>query len=138
MRFVSASLAHAAGIACAATLAACASTDYHYSQLYGERYFKAPIDTYPVTILRVDGKDSLLRPVLVDPGLRKVTVQGPPGAANHLGEEREIALDVQPCTRYYLVALRPNRLNADFTVRIDYQEPIGGCTPPAGAPPRVG
>lgn len=137
MRFVPASLARAAGVACAATLAACASTDYHYSQLYGDRYFKAPIDTYPVTIVRVDGKDSSFRPVLVDPGPHRVTVQGPRGGGSHLGEEREIALDVQPCTRYYLVALRANRLDSDFTVKIDYVEPIGGCTPPVGAP-RVG
>ena len=26
-------------------LGACASADYHYSQLVGKRYFKAPIDT---------------------------------------------------------------------------------------------
>ena len=37
-------------------LSACASTDYHYSQLYGYRYHRAPIDTYAVTIVRVDGK----------------------------------------------------------------------------------
>jgi hypothetical protein len=114
----------------AAGLAACASTDYHYSQLYGQRYYKTPIDTYPVTIVRVDGKDTLLRPVLVDPGLRKITVQGPPGGGTSLGERREIALDVLPCTRYYLVAVRANKLNSDFDIRVDYQEPVGGCTPP--------
>ena len=114
-----------------ATLSACASTDYHFSQLYGNRYYRAPIDTYDVTIVRVDGKDTLLRPVLVDPGVRKVVVQGPPGGASRLGEEREIALDVRPCTRYYLVAVKPNRLSLDFDIRVDYEEPVGGCTPPS-------
>src|SRR5690348_5756362 len=103
---------------CVVALAACASTDYHYSQLYGQRYYKTPLDTYPVTIVRVDGKDTTLRPVLVDPGLHRVTVQGPPGGASRLGEEREFALDVRPCTRYYLVAIRDNRLESDFTVRV--------------------
>jgi hypothetical protein len=116
-----------------AALAACASADYHYSQLYGQRYYKTPIDTYPVTIVRVDGKDTTLRPVLVDPGLRRIVVQGPPGGGNRLGEEREFALDVRPCTRYYLVAVRDNRLDSDFTVRVDYEEPVGGCTPPPAA-----
>ena len=111
-------------------LAACASTDYHFSQLYGKRHNRAPIDTYDVTIVRVDGKDTLMRPVLVEPGLRKVVVQGPPGGAATFGEQREIALDVRPCTRYYLVAVKPNRLASDFEVRVDYQEPVGGCTPP--------
>jgi hypothetical protein len=113
-------------------LAACASTDYHYSQLLGKRYYRAPIDTYDVTIVRIDGKDTLFRPALVDPGFRKIVVQGPPGA-HTLGEEREIALDVRPCTRYYLVAVKSNRLSSDFDIRIDYQEPVGGCTPPASS-----
>jgi len=114
-----------------AMLASCASTDYHYSQIYGQRYNRAPIDTYDVTIIRVDGKDSLYLPVLVDPGVRKVVVQGPPGGASRLGEQREIALDVRPCTRYYLVAVKPNKLSLDFDIRVDYEEPVGGCTPPA-------
>ena len=114
----------------AAALAACASTDYHYSQLYGSATTGADRHLR-VTIVRVDGKDTLLRPVLVDPGVRKVVVQGPPGGARHLGEEREISLDVRPCTRYYLVAVRPNKLASDFDVRVDYEEPVGGCTPPA-------
>ncbi|HEV7576761.1 MAG TPA: hypothetical protein VGO85_12020 [Caldimonas sp.] len=133
MRFFPSFVPRVAVFACAAALAACASTDYHYSQLYGSRYLRTPIDTYPVTIVRVDGKDTLMRPALVDPGLRKVVVQGPPGAANHLGQEREISLDVRPCTRYYLVAVRPNKLASDFDVRIDYQEPVGGCTPPSAS-----
>ena len=120
----------AAALALAA-LTACASADYHYSQLIGKRYHRAPIDTYDVTILRVDGKDTLFREVLVDPGIRKVVVQGPPGGTRSFGDQREISLDVRPCTRYYLVAVRPNRLASDFDILVDYEEPLGGCTPPA-------
>jgi len=130
MRLFQTSLFRAFAALGVVALAACASTEYHYSQLYGQRYYKTPLDTYPVTIVRVDGKDTTLRPVLVDPGLRRITVQGPPGGASRLGEEREFALDVRPCTRYYLVAVRDNRLDADFAVRVDYEEPVGGCTPP--------
>jgi len=113
-----------------AALTACASTDYHYSQLVGKRYNRAPIDTYDVTILSVDGKDTLFREVLVDPGVRKIVVQGPSGGTRSFGDQREISLDVRPCTRYYLVAARPNRLASDFEIRVDYEEPLGGCTPP--------
>jgi hypothetical protein len=127
------SFARAVAVLGVAALTACASTDYHYSQLYGSRWNRAPIDTYPVTIVRVDGKDTALRPVLVDPGPRKVVVQGPPGGAMGLGQEREIDLNVAPCTRYYLVAVKENRLASDFTVRVDYQEPVGGCTPPTAS-----
>ena len=131
MRFLSKTWRAAAALIGIVTLAACASTDYHYSQISGNRYHRAPIDTYDVIIIRVDGKDTLQRPALVDPGLRKIVVQGPPGGAARLGEQREIALDVRPCTRYYLVAHRVNKLASDFDVRVDYEEPVGGCTPPA-------
>jgi len=120
-------------IAASAALAGCASADYHYSQLLGSRHYRVPIDTYAVSIVRVDGKDNTFRPAMVDPGLRRVTVQGPPGGAGGVGEERTIALQVAPCTRYYLVAVKTNPLASDFSIRVDYQEPVGGCTaPPAG------
>ncbi|HEY4957529.1 MAG TPA: hypothetical protein VII31_06905 [Caldimonas sp.] len=130
MKSARTSFARAAAVAGALALTACASADYHYSQLYGYRYHRTPIDTYSVTIVRVDGKDTVLRPVLVDPGPRKIVVQGPPGGTKGIGQEREIDLNVEPCTRYYLVAVKENRLASDFTVRVDYQEPVGGCTPP--------
>ena len=147
MLISSTSLRIAAALAAACTLAACASTDYHFSQLSGTRYYRAPIDTYPVSIVRVDGKDTLLgRPLRlvrgddrdgyqrsyspVDPGLRQVTVQGPPGGVGGVGETRTVPLEIAPCTRYYLVAVKTNKLASDFTVRVDYQEPVSGCTPP--------
>jgi len=130
MNIVSRTSARVAAIAAALGLAACASNDYHYSQVVGKRWNRAPIDTYDVTILSVDGKDTPYREVLVDPGVRKIVVQGPPGGTRSFGDQREISLDVRPCTRYYLVAVRPNRLASDFEIRVDYEEPLGGCTPP--------
>ena len=134
----------AAVLAASAVVAACASTDYHYSQLSGSRYYRVPIDTYPVSIVRVDGKDVMAGPLrrvadlsdpyqrpvsLVDPGLRQVTVQGPPGGTGGIGETRTVPLEIAPCTRYYLVAVKSNPLAIDFTVRVDHQEPVSGCTP---------
>jgi len=116
----------------AVLLTGCAS-GYHYSQLDGHRYYRSSIDTHSVMIVRVDGRDTVLSPVPVEPGLRKVTVQGPPTVTSRYGEERTIELSIAPCTRYYLVAVKDNRLSNDFTVKIDYQEPIGGCKPPVVA-----
>jgi len=136
MTFAPLSFVSAAALGGALVLGACASTHYHYSQLYGYRYFRSNIDTYSVTIVRVDDQTTALRPVAVDPGRRKITVQGPPGGTKTQGEERDFVLDVAPCTRYYLVAVKDNRLSSDFSVRVEYQEPVGGCTPPPGfAPP---
>jgi len=116
----------------AVLLTGCAS-GYHYSQLDGHRYYRSSIDTHSVMIVRVDGRDTVLSPVPVEPGLRKVTVQGPPTVTSRYGEERTIELSIAPCTRYYLVAVKDNRLSNDFAVKIDYQEPIGGCKPPVVA-----
>ena len=41
---------------------------------------------------------------------------------------RRFRLDVQPCTRYYLVAVKDTRLSSDYEVRVDYTEALeGGC-----------
>ena len=125
MRFLIA--AACAAIAVVSCVDGCASNDYHYSQLVGTRYFRAPIDTYPVSILRVDGKDSVFRQTLVDPGPHEITLQGPPGPAS-TGKVVTFALDVAPCTRYYLVAVKANRLESDYVPRVDFAEPVPGCT----------
>ena len=133
MRFASASIHVGAVVLAAGGLFGCASLDYHFSQISGQRYHASPIDTYSVAILRVDGQSTILHPTPVDPGLRKILVQGPPDGVSREGRQREISLDVKPCTRYYLVAVKPTRIASDFDVRVDYQEPVGGCTPPPPA-----
>ena len=123
--------ASSVALACAgALLSACASSGYHFSQLDGRKYNLVPIDTYSVQIVSVDGRHTLDTRVLVDPGMRQVTVQGPPDGTHRYANQRTIGLEVAPCTRYYLVAVKSNRLSSDFDVKIDYQERIGGCTPP--------
>jgi hypothetical protein len=118
----------AAALMATALLAGCASS-FHGSYLVGERWFKTNIDTQPVIILGVDGRDTTMRRVLVDPGPRQVTVQAMPvpGAPN---ETRTFTLDVQPCYTYYIVAVRESRISADFTPRVDFAQPLAGCTPP--------
>ena len=114
-------------------MAACASTGYTYSELLGERYYKTPIDTYPVIISKVDGKSTpATGPARVDPGARAITFQGPPGGTGRQGaEEVTVTMDIKPCTRYYFVAQKDNRLDSTFKPQVDYQEPVAGCTPPS-------
>lgn len=121
----------AAALAALATLSACA-TDYHYSWLDGYRYYKVPLDTHPVIITKIDGVSTMpaSRPVQVEPGQRMVAVQTYPTVTNRLGEEKTFNLDIQPCTHYYLVAVKPNRLQRDFDLKVEYAEPVPGCTPP--------
>ena len=110
----------------AAALAAsgCAS---HFAYIDGNRYFRAEMNTYSVIVLDVDGKSYLQNPVMVDPGVRVIRVQGPAAPGFRYGEEKTITIDAKPCTRYYLKAVKPNAISQDFTPMVDYEEPIAGC-----------
>ena len=116
---------------CALLLPVVGCAGHAYSELYGTRYFRVPINTYPVQVASVDGKDYLAQPVRVEPGRHQITVQAPPGGGQRWGDRRTIELDVKACTRYWLVAVKDNRLTSDFSVKVDYEEPMSGCRRPA-------
>lgn len=113
-------------VVAAAALAAagCSST---FSYLDGNRYYRAELNSYSVVVLDVDGVSYTRNPVMIDPGKRVIRVQGPPAGGFRYGEVRTLALDVQPCTRYYLKAVKKTSLDQDFTPMVDYAEPISGC-----------
>ena len=120
--------------AAALAAAGCASTDYHYSRIVGTRYFQSSIDTYPLQVLRVDQEQAPLNPrewMLIEPGLRTVVVTPYPVPIDRVGSEKSVQLNIEPCTQYYLVAVKPSRLSRDYEVRVDHQEPVPGCKPPA-------
>ena len=116
-------------IAFAALASGCA-TSFDGSYLVGYRWYKTNIDTQPVIILGVDNWDTTERRVLVQPGEHVVRVQAlpVPGAPQ---ETASLKLDVKPCFTYYIVAVRENRITAEFTPRVDYAEPLAGCNPNA-------
>lgn len=116
------------GLALAVAMSGCA-TPYHYSQLIGERYFLVPINTYPVSVVRVDDETTpLVGPVLVEPGRHRVLLEAAPALPGGLGSRQVLELQVAPCTRYYLVAEKSARLANHFVPRIDHLEPVPGCT----------
>jgi len=120
-----------AAAALAAVLVGCATQD-GFSYLQGERWRKAELNTFDVIIISVDGTHYIERqyqPVMIDPGVRKIVVQGPPVAGFKYGEQRTLTLDVKPCTRYWLEAKKAGPLSQDFEPRVNYSEPIAGCAP---------
>ncbi|HVE88683.1 MAG TPA: hypothetical protein VNA44_03200 [Burkholderiaceae bacterium] len=114
-----------AGIAAIAALSGCATTPFSY--IDGNRYFKTDMHSYSVIVLDVDGRSDTRNPVMVDPGRHVIRVQGPAASGFRYGETREITLDVKPCTRYYLKAVKKNQLEQNFEPQVDYVEPIAGC-----------
>jgi len=117
-------------LAALAAAAGCGTTPY--SQIDGARYSRAAIDTHPVLVTRIDGRSTpFTTPVRVDPGMRTVQVQTYPGLVDRFGTEKTFRMEVKPCTLYHLVAVKPNSLLRDFEVKVDYEEPVPGCAPPA-------
>ena len=118
-------------LACMAAVAlqGCGTT---YPQLLGQRYFVTNLDTYPVLISTVDGRSPGVVPAQVEPGMRRIVVQGTPGGAGFSALET-FMLDVKHCMRYYIVAVKVNRLDTNFTPKIDYEEPLAGCIAPAAS-----
>jgi hypothetical protein len=113
-----------------ALLQGCA-TSLATSQLVGERYFLTKLDTYPVFIASVDGSSSTVTPQLVEPGMRRLLLRGPPGGAGVSAVEI-FMLDIKPCTRYYIVAVKADPLDTAFTPRVDFEQPLGSsCRAPA-------
>ncbi len=113
-------------LATLAALAGCATVG-EFSYIDGRRYFQSEMNTYSVVVLDIDGKSYVTNPVLIEPGKHVIRVQGPPTAGFRQGEVRSLELDVKPCTRYYLKAVKANALQQDFTPAVDYQEPITNC-----------
>ena len=114
-------------LAAAAAMAATGCATPTFSYIDGNRYFKAEMNSYSVIVLDVDGKSYVQNPVMVDPGKRVIRVQAPAAAGFRYGEDRTMTLDVKPCTRYYLKAVKPNPISQDFTPMVDYEESIAGC-----------
>ena len=83
-------------------------------------------------MLDVDGKSEIRNPVMVEPGVRVVRVQGPAAPGFRFGQDRTLTIDVKPCTRYYLKAVTPNSISAEFTPMVDFEEPIAGCKATGG------
>ncbi len=106
-------------------VAGCATPTFSY--IDGNRWYKAELNSYSVVVLDVDGASYARNPVMIDPGVHVIRVQGPPAPGFTYGEARSIKLDVKPCTRYYMKAVKENSVQQDFTPMVDYEEPISGC-----------
>ena len=107
----------------------CTTTPFAY--IDGKRYFRTELYTYSVLVLDINGVLSDIRnPIPGRAGHESHPCSGARGPwlaiRRHTGQ---LKLDVKPCTRYYLKAVKKNPLEQDFVPGVDYQEPIAGCTP---------
>ncbi len=63
----------------AAVALAAAGCATNFSYIDGNRYFRTEMNTHSVIVLDIDGKSEIRNPVMVEPGVRVVRVQGPGG-----------------------------------------------------------
>jgi hypothetical protein len=120
----------AAAIAC---LSACATT---YSQLDGKPFSRVDYTLFPVQVTKVDGRSTTGNPVLIEPGMRKVTLLAPPEKYGRFGDEQTIEVDVGVCERVVFGAQRPSRLLIAWQPVIVERLPVPGCVPSQAKAPR--
>ena len=100
----------------------CATVPDNASYLYGDRYNRAKLHTYPTRVTHVDGRSTMFNenPVPVEPGMHVITLAAAPVRGFTQPESREIKLRVEPCKRYYLVAERDYPLQRSWRPVVDY------------------
>ena len=106
-------------------VAGCATPTFSY--IDGNRWYKAELNSYSVVVLDVDGVSYTRNPIMVDPGVHNIRVQGPPAPGFTYGEPKMLTVDVKPCMRYYLKAVKKTSVEQDYTPSVDYVDPISGC-----------
>ena len=106
-------------------LPGCATVPDNASYLYGDRYNRARLHTYPTRVTHVDGRSTMFNenPVPIEPGMHVITLQAAPVPGFRQPEARELKLMVEPCKRYYLVAERDYGLEKDWRPVVDYVQP---------------
>jgi hypothetical protein len=106
-----------------------------WSEVTGQRYNVTIMNRRPAIIDRVDDRAAFPNPNLIriEPGERRLVVQGP--APGWIGGPplHEMTLAVEPCKRYYINAQFDNPVMPTWTPVVDYVEAIAGCVVPPGA-----
>ena len=99
----------------------CATVPQNASYLYGDRYHRAKLYTYPTRVTHVDGRSTMFNenPVPIDPGTHVITLSAAPVRGFEQPESRDIKLVIEPCKRYYLVAEREHPLQRNWQPIVD-------------------
>jgi hypothetical protein len=81
----------------------------------------------PVIVNRVDGENTLNNKAVVPPGKHEVVVDLPPRKGFKLPTQNTMALETEPCVRYYVSAKLNTQVTQEWTPVVRYSERIGEC-----------
>ena len=118
-----------------AVLTGCQTWGPTWSELTGARYNVTIPNRRPAIIDRVDDRGAFTNPnrIRVEPGERRLVVQGPaPGWVG--GPPLQVMmLNVEPCKLYYINAQFDNTITQTWHPVVDFVESIAGCLVPESA-----
>jgi hypothetical protein len=103
-----------------------------WSEVTGNRWSKAQMNREPAIIKQVDGRHKTDRIVKVEPGKHEVVVQSPM-RKGFQGSDVTLALDFEPCKRYYINAQFESGTGPDWKPVMAYVEKVPGCKLPDAA-----
>jgi hypothetical protein len=119
--------------AAAVAMAGCQTWGPSWSEVSGERFYRASADTAPTLVNLIDGNGAFPnapgQPIRIEPGRHRLTLTAPPPGANWPGGSDVVEFDLvaEPCKRYYVVARFDNRLGRGFKPVVEEVETIAGC-----------
>jgi len=109
-------------------LQSCAATPKQFSYLDGYRWSTVEVNTFDTLIVSVDGKSYTYNSkIMVDPGPHRIVFQTAPTPGFSFSPQKELMIDIAPCTRYWFEAKKANTIAQDFEPRVNYTLPIIGC-----------
>jgi hypothetical protein len=108
-------------------LAACGTAPLSF--LDGQPLDRVTLNRYGVRIVSVDGQINFRNPVQVAPGPHVLVVEARRGDGPDTRMQRTFALNVEPCTHYYLAADRESPLTSPFELVVQAKEKVAGCNP---------
>jgi hypothetical protein len=110
--------------------AGCATFGPAWSEISGNRYHATTLNRAPAIIEKVDGVSAYAHyPIKLEAGPHEIVLQGAtrwPGGA----PLRTLALNLEPCKRYYLNAQFEAPGQPRWEPVVDYVEDIPGCAVP--------
>jgi len=104
-----------------------------YDQVYGivsaEFIKSADAKLQPVILNRIDGTSTTRRQEAIAPGQHTIYADLPASREQqqHIATQNSLALDVKPCTRYYIAARLTDSVTRHWQLVVRNSEPIGEC-----------
>jgi hypothetical protein len=108
----------------------CASAPLSF--IVGDPQTRTDQNLFPVRVVSVDRKiyfNTPNQPVQIAPGPRSLVLEATGGSSARGAAQRTYVLNIEPCTRYYLVAKRAGRMEFDWELHVERKETVGGCDP---------